>query len=214
MLLRFLGRLFRRGTTESLAGLDPLRTRVIIGLGNPGPEYIDTRHNIGFRCVEQLAARFEANWQDKVSSLDAVVAVARPREERTLVLVKPQTFMNRSGKSVREVLDFLNVGARDCLVVYDEMDLAFGTLRLRERGGPGTHNGMRSVLKELKTEDIARLRVGIGQSSPGEATSHVLGEFSAEQTDAVRDIVERAADAALDWAEHGATVAMNRYNNT
>lgn len=214
MLLRFLGRLFRRGTTESLAGLDPLRTRVIAGLGNPGPEYIDTRHNIGFRCVELLATRFEASWQDKVTSLDAVVAVVRPQEERTLVLVKPQTFMNRSGKSVREVLDFLNVGAGNCLVVYDEMDLAFGTLRLRERGGPGTHNGMRSVLKELKTEDIARLRVGIGQSSPGEATSHVLGEFSAEQTDAVRDIVERAADAALDWAEHGATVAMNRYNNT
>jgi PTH1 family peptidyl-tRNA hydrolase len=214
VLRSFLDRLFRRGTTESLAGHEPLRTRVIVGLGNPGPEYVDTRHNLGFRCVDLIARRFAANWQDKVSSLSALVAVVRLQDERTLVLVKPQTFMNRSGKSVREVLDFLNVNPRNCLVVYDDMDLPFGTLRLRERGGPGTHNGMRSVLKELNLEDIARLRVGIGQSSPGEATSHVLGEFSAEQEDAVRQIVERAADAALDWSEHGATVAMNRYNNT
>ena len=213
-MLSFLGRLFRRGTTESLAGLDPLRTRVIVGLGNPGPEYIDTRHNIGFRCVEVMARRFGASWQDKVSSLDALVAVVHPDQERTLVLVKPQTFMNRSGKAIREVLDFLQVAPRSCLVLYDEMDLPFGTLRLRERGGPGTHNGMRSVISELKTEDIARLRIGIGQSSPGEATSHVLSDFSAEEEDVVRQIVERATLAALDWAEHGAAVAMNRYNNT
>jgi PTH1 family peptidyl-tRNA hydrolase len=206
--------LFRRGSAEPLTGLDPFRTRVIVGLGNPGPEYVDTRHNVGFRCVDLIATRFAARWQDKTAALDSLVAVTHPDQERALVLIKPQTFMNRSGKSVREVLEFLNLDPRNGLVVYDEMDLPFGALRLRERGGPGTHNGMRSVLNELNTEDIARLRVGIGQSSPGEATSHVLGEFSAEQTDAVRQIVERAADAALDWAEHGAAVAMNRYNNT
>lgn len=122
--------------------------------------------------------------------------------------------MNRSGRAVREVLEFLKVESPECLVVYDDMDLPFGTLRLRERGGPGTHNGMRSVIAELQTENVARLRVGIGQATPGEATSHVLSEFRDEQPEAVRQVIERAADAALAWAEQGAAVAMNRYNNT
>jgi len=94
------------------------------------------------------------------------------------------------------------------------MDLPFGRLRLRERGSAGTHNGMRSVISSLETDDVARLRVGIGQSAPGEATSHVLGEFADEEQSAVEGLIARAADAALDWAEHGAAVAMNRYNNT
>ncbi len=194
-----------------MAGLDPLRTRVIVGLGNPGPEYADTRHNLGFRCADVIATRHAARWQPK-PGLHALVAVVRMDDEHAVVLVKPQTYMNRSGQSVREVLDFLAVESQRCLVVYDEMDLPFGTLRLRERGGPGTHNGMRSVISELKSEDVARLRVGIGQSSPGDATNHVLGEFSASESEAVRDVVERAVEAALAWAEQGASVAMNRYN--
>jgi peptidyl-tRNA hydrolase, PTH1 family len=211
----FLWRLFRRGTTESLAGLDPERTRVIVGLGNPGPEYADTRHNLGFRCVDLIAKRNAAAWQDKRSSLHSFVAVLHPDDEHALVLVlvKPQTFMNRSGQAVREVLEFLALDPNRCLVVYDEMDLPFGTLRLRERGGPGTHNGMRSVVSELNTEDVARLRVGIGQSSPGEATNHVLSEFTADQAETVQEIVEHAVEAALAWAQQGAAVAMNRYNS-
>jgi PTH1 family peptidyl-tRNA hydrolase len=212
-VLDFFRRLFRRDSTESLAGLDPLGTRVIVGLGNPGPEYSDTRHNVGFRCVDMLARRYAAAWQHK-SGLNLLVAVIRMDAEQSVVLAKPQTYMNRSGTAVRDLLQFLAVPPAQCLVVYDEMDLPFGTLRLRERGGPGTHNGMRSVVSELKTEQVARLRVGIGQSSPGEATSHVLGEFAPEEAEAVNGLVERAAEAALAWAEHGAVVAMNRYNNT
>jgi peptidyl-tRNA hydrolase, PTH1 family len=206
-----LRRLFSRGSTESLAGLDPERTRVIVGLGNPGPEYADTRHNVGFRCVDLIATRYAAGWQSKVE-LECRVAVVHTAPERPVVLVKPQTYMNRSGRAIRQVVEFLGVSPRQCLVIYDEMDLPFGTLRLRERGGPGTHNGMRSVIAELQTEDVARLRVGIGQSSPGEATSHVLSEFSEAEAEAVREVVERAVEAALAWAEHGAAVAMNRYN--
>jgi PTH1 family peptidyl-tRNA hydrolase len=204
--------LFRRGTTEPLAGLDPLRTRVIVGLGNPGPEYIDTRHNVGFRCADLIADRSAARWQDKTSALDALIGVVHPDPQRALVLVKPQTFMNRSGKSVREVLDFLNVEPSNCLVVYDEMDLPFGTLRLRERGSPGTHNGMRSVVSSLHTQAIPRLRIGIGQSSPGQATSHVLSEFAPEERATVDELIGRAAEAALTWAIHGPVAAMNRYN--
>jgi PTH1 family peptidyl-tRNA hydrolase len=212
-VLDFLRRLFRRGTTEPLTGLDPLRTRVIVGLGNPGPEYIDTRHNVGFRCVDQIANRYGAAWQPR-AGLNTRVAVIHPDAERTIVLAKPQTYMNRSGKAAHDLLDFLAVAPQQCLVVYDEMDLPFGVLRMRERGGPGTHNGMRSVVSELGTEDVARLRIGIGQSSPGEATSHVLSEFAPEEADLVRNVVERSADAAVAWAEHGAATAMNRYNNS
>jgi PTH1 family peptidyl-tRNA hydrolase len=211
-VLDFLARLFGRGSTEPLSGLDPLRTRMIVGLGNPGPEYIDTRHNVGFRCVDLLARRAGAAWQDKTDSLQAYVAVV-PGEE-PLILAKPHTFMNRSGRAVRELLEFLKLDPERCLVVYDEMDLPFGTLRLRERGSAGTHNGMRSVISELHSEGIPRLRVGIGQSSPGEATTHVLGEFSEDEQAAVEEVIERAAGAAQAWAEHGASVAMNRYNNS
>jgi PTH1 family peptidyl-tRNA hydrolase len=210
-LFDFLTRLLGRGSHEPLTGLDPEQTRVIVGLGNPGPEYADTRHNAGFRCVDLVAKRCGAAWQDKTASLNAFVAVA-PLDALTLVLAKPNTYMNRSGKAVRDVLEFLKEDPQRCLVVFDEMDLPFGTLRLRERGSPGTHNGMRSVVSELQDEAIPRLRIGIGQSSPGEATSHVLSEFTADQTESVNEVIARAADAALAWAELGAAVAMNRYN--
>jgi PTH1 family peptidyl-tRNA hydrolase len=211
---QFLRRLFRPRSAEPLTGLDPERTRLIVGLGNPGPEYADTRHNLGFRCVEVLATRYRAAWQDKTASLGSNVAVIRPEHDLTVVLAKPQTFMNRSGKAVRDLIEFLNLQPVNALVVYDEMDLPFGTLRLRERGSAGTHNGMRSVVSSLQTEAIPRLRVGIGQSSPGEATSHVLSEFAAEEQEEVSELIERSAQAAQTWAEHGGEVAMNRYNKT
>jgi PTH1 family peptidyl-tRNA hydrolase len=210
----FLG-VVRRPSSERLAGLDPGRTRLIVGLGNPGPEYADTRHNVGFMCVDELARRHRVAWQDKIQGLSACVAVIPVAENgRSLVLAKPQTFMNRSGTAVRDLVGFLKLDTQHALIVYDEMDLPFGRLRLRERGSPGTHNGMRSVVSSLHTENVARLRVGIGQSSPGGATSHVLGEFKAEEQAAVQDLIHRASDAAVEWAEHGAAVAMNHYNNS
>src|ERR671938_175504 len=136
-----------------------------------------------------------------------------PEATRLIVgLGKPHTFMNRSGKAVQDLLDFLDLPTDRCLVVYDEMDLPFGTLRLRERGSPGTHNGMRSVVRTLGTDSIPRLRIGISQASPGDATSHVLSEFAPEERDDVDELIARAADASLAWALDGAVVAMNRYN--
>ena len=211
-LFDFLRRLFTRPSAESLTRLDPETTRLIVGLGNPGPEYADTRHNVGFRCVEELARRFGAAWQDRTNVVGSLVAVTHPTAEMTLVLAKPQTFMNRSGAAVQDLLEFLNLPTERCLVVYDEMDLAFGTLRLRERGSPGTHNGMRSVVRSLGTDNIPRLRIGISQASPGDATSHVLSEFAPEERDDVDELIARAADASLAWALDGPVVAMNRYN--
>jgi PTH1 family peptidyl-tRNA hydrolase len=213
-LLDFLWRLLGRRTVEPLTGLDPERTRLIVGLGNPGPEYTETRHNIGFRTVDELARRFGARWQDKTDALGSVVAVVAREHEPNLVLAKPQAYMNRSGTPVRNLIEFLKLEPPQALIVYDEMDLPFGTLRVRERGSPGTHNGMRSVVSGVGSQDIPRLRVGIGQSQPGEATNHVLSEFTPEEGEAVEELIQRAADAALAWAEHGAVVAMNRYNKT
>jgi PTH1 family peptidyl-tRNA hydrolase len=208
LIREWLARLFGRRAAEadSLDTVDPETVRVIVGLGNPGPEYADTRHNVGFRVVEDLARRRGAAWRDGKQSL-----VARADD---LVLVKPLTYMNRSGAAVNELLGRLTVPAQRALVVYDEMDLPFGTLRLRERGSPGTHNGMRDVVRVMQTEDIPRLRIGIGQSQPGSATDHVLGEFTDVEQDEVHELITRAADAALSWAIDGAAVAMNRYNKT
>jgi peptidyl-tRNA hydrolase, PTH1 family len=211
-LTDWLRRLLRRGSTNPLTGLDPERTRLIVGLGNPGPEYADTRHNVGFRTVHELATRHGAAWQDKQDVAASQIAVIHPGQDVTLVLARPQTFMNRSGQAVRSLMEFLKLQPLQTLIVYDEMDLPFGTLRLRERGSPGTHNGMRSVVSSLQTEAVPRLRVGIGQSSPGEASSHVLSEFSADEEDSLDELIERAADASMVWAEQGAAVAMNRYN--
>jgi PTH1 family peptidyl-tRNA hydrolase len=212
-VLEFLRRLLRRRADDPLVGLDTERTRLIVGLGNPGPEYVDTRHNLGFRCVEEIARRYGARWSDHKDELQSMVAVAQV-DGRTLVLAKPQTFMNRSGSAVRALIDKLGVDPSTCLVVYDDMDLPFGALRLRERGSPGTHNGMRSIVSSLQTDAIPRLRIGISQASPGEATSHVLSEFGPEERAAVDELVKRAADAAIAWAIHGGAVAMNRYNKT
>jgi peptidyl-tRNA hydrolase, PTH1 family len=211
-LFDFLKRLFARAPAEPLTGLDPETTRLIVGLGNPGPEFADTRHNVGFRCVEELARRHNAIWQDKTTALSSLVAVIHPVPDLSVVLGKPHTFMNRSGKAVKDLLEFLKLPTDHCLVVYDDMDLSFGVLRLRERGSPGTHNGMRSVIRSLGTEDIPRLRIGISQATPGEATSHVLSEFGADERHEVDELIVRAADAALAWALEGAAVAMNRYN--
>jgi PTH1 family peptidyl-tRNA hydrolase len=210
-VLEFLWRLLRRPTTDVLVGLEPGQSRLIVGLGNPGPEYADTRHNLGFRCVDEIARRHAARWSDRTTDLDSLVALANSAEVAT-VLAKPQTFMNRSGSAVRALIDKLGIDPTRCLVVYDDMDLPFGTLRVRERGSPGTHNGIRSVVSSLHTDHVPRLRIGISQASPGAATNHVLSEFGPEERDEVDALVKRAADAAIAWAIQGAAVAMNRYN--
>jgi PTH1 family peptidyl-tRNA hydrolase len=211
-VFEFVRRLFGRRRADPLDGLAPERTRLIVGLGNPGPEYADTRHNLGFRCVERLAERYGAAWHDRTADLDSLLAAMQPDTDLKVLLVKPQTFMNRSGTAVRALLDRVAMDPGQCLVVYDDMDLPFGMLRVRERGSAGTHNGMRSVVASLGTDAVPRLRIGISQAAAGGATSHVLSEFSPAERQAADALVARAADAALAWAINGPAVAMNRYN--
>jgi PTH1 family peptidyl-tRNA hydrolase len=165
---------------------------------------------VGFRTVEALAEQCAARWVDDNQTWSEI-ALAHA-DELTLVLAKPQTYMNRSGEAVAQLLKRLRLTPQQVLIVYDDMDLPFGTLRLRERGSPGTHNGMRSIVRALDTEAIPRLRIGISQAHTGTAIDHVLSAFSADEQAQVDDLVSRAADAALTWAKRGAEAAMNRYN--
>jgi PTH1 family peptidyl-tRNA hydrolase len=208
----FLRRLFSsKPEHDPLAGLEPGRVRLIVGLGNPGPEYQATRHNLGFRCVDELARRCHATWTDDTRRTQSFVALGEA-DDRTLLLAKPHTFMNRSGEAVRRLIEHTHTELPHVLIVYDDMDLPFGALRLRERGSPGTHNGMRSVAAALGSEDIPRLRIGISQAAPGAAIDHVLSGFAPEEEAQVQELVMRAADAAYAWATENAVVAMNRYN--
>ncbi|MBV9354223.1 MAG: aminoacyl-tRNA hydrolase, partial [Chloroflexi bacterium] len=157
--------------------------RLIVGLGNAGARYADTRHNLGFRCVDRLAEEMAADWEDARPRADAFVAVGTFPEGVAVLLAKPRTFMNLSGHAVRDLVEATGLALHQVLVVYDDMDLPLGALRLRERGSPGTHNGMRSVVGELDSVAVPRLRIGIGQAGAHDARDYVLGGFRADEAD-------------------------------
>ena len=184
---------------------------MIVGLGNPGEEYAKTRHNLGFQCVNELARRHSLAFDDKRAK--ARVAAGQIAGQR-VVLAKPFTYMNLIGQSVVGLCQWYKVEpARDLLVIYDDLDLPFGVLRLRERGSAGTHNGMKSVIGQLGSRVFPRIRVGIGQGPPGrDAASYVLGRFTREEEAALPDIHARVVDAVETILREGFTAAMNRYN--
>lgn len=196
--------------------------RLVLGLGNPGPQYRETRHNVGFRVVEQLARRLGASFEgdavrDECGS--RVLAV----DELTLAL--PQTFMNRSGYAARCLVEVHGFAPEEILVVYDEVALPLGRLRLRRGGSPAGHRGIESILSQLRTDQIPRLRLGLGRGErpPGEGgaaeepplpdlADFVLSPFAPEEQDAVTAMIERAADACATWVAEGVEVAMTRWN--
>jgi PTH1 family peptidyl-tRNA hydrolase len=183
--------------------------RIVVGLGNPGSRYEKTRHNMGWLVLDRLAERTGSVGRAKAR--DGAASVRGRLGELELILVKPTTYMNLSGAAVRKVLARERAPLEDMLVVLDEMSLPFGRLRVRERGSAGGHNGLRSIIGELGTEDFARLRVGIGAPQQG-AVDHVLGDFAhAEQGD-LDVLLDAAADAVETWARAGASAAANRWN--
>lgn len=159
--------------------------KVIIGLGNPGAEYEHTRHNIGFRVVEALAARHDVVWhfQEKWH--------ADLGEAGGVTYCKPQTYMNKSGEAIGPYLKYHRIGPNDCLVILDDVDLPFGTLRYRDSGGSAGHKGLTDIINHLGTEDIPRLRVGVGRGDT-DTTDHVLGRFTPEEDEELPGIIERA----------------------
>jgi PTH1 family peptidyl-tRNA hydrolase len=182
--------------------------KIIVGLGNPGREYAATRHNLGFMVVDELARRLSAS--DKRSRFRAEVSEAFDQGEK-IILVKPQTYMNLSGTAVREATRWYKAPAEDVIVVADDIDLPFGTLRMRATGSSGGHNGLKSIFAELGTQNVPRLKIGVGRGT-GHATRQVLTRFSPEETRLLPEIVSAATDCVLDWERHGIIDAMNRCN--
>lgn len=184
--------------------------KLIIGLGNPGREYAEDRHNTGFMTVDRLAARLRVRFNQKRAQ--SQVATAAVDGER-IALAKPQTYMNLSGESVRRLMAELGAKLEDVLVVYDDVDLPLGTLRLRRQGSPGTHNGMRSIVQALGTQGFARLRLGIGApEGRQDLRDYVLGPFGATERPLADEMLDRAVEAVLTFVRQGAAEAMNRYN--
>jgi peptidyl-tRNA hydrolase, PTH1 family len=181
--------------------------RAILGLGNPGRDYQATRHNAGFLVVEELARRRQLAFSgDECRSLVAA--------STDLVLVEPQTYMNRSGHAARCVVESRGLASEDLLVVYDDVHLPLGKLRVRPSGSPAGHRGMESIIESLCTEAVPRLRLGIGREGvSGEAlVDFVLAPFDPDEIETLTEMVTRAADAAECWSAEGMAVAMSRFN--
>jgi PTH1 family peptidyl-tRNA hydrolase len=189
--------------------VDETPIRLIAGLGNPGPEYAVTRHNIGFMVVDQLAAQFGAAWEKSVPQAreDALLARCGP-----VLVLKPLSFMNHSGYPVFAVAQFYKIEPQEILVVLDDFALPLGRLRIRAGGGPGGHNGLESVIVQFGTEDIPRLRIGIGAAPREGSVDHVLGRFFDEEKPTVRSAIDLAVEALKCAIDNGLVSAMNTFN--
>jgi PTH1 family peptidyl-tRNA hydrolase len=187
------------------------KTKLIVGLGNPGREYEKTRHNLGFMVVQRLAAGLGAEFK-KSRYAAALTADARGKDEK-VVLALPQTFMNNSGVAVKGIMKFEDVALDDVLIVCDDLRLDVGQLKLRPEGSDAGHNGLRSIAAHLGTEVYARLKVGIGApKSPEDQTDFVLARFSAAETKMLEDVLESACDCCRLWLTGDTARAMTLYN--
>ncbi len=183
---------------------------LIVGLGNPGPEYARNRHNVGFRVLDGFAQAHQMAFRRILHQ--ALIAEGRMAGQR-VILAKPQTFMNLSGRSVRPLVSHYRVPLDRLLVVYDDMDLPLGAIRLRPRGSPGGHNGMKSIVQALGTTEFPRLRVGIGRP-PGHMNpaDYVLQDFRPDEEEILEGVLHRAIQAIRAFIEEGLEAAMNRFN--
>jgi len=183
---------------------------LIVGLGNPGRRYDGTRHNIGFDVVDDLARRHRAEWEAAPRGVDALVARWRLADT---VVVKPLTFMNLSGQAIVGLLQFYKIDPAGLLVVVDDVNLELGRLRIRSRGSAGGHNGLKSVIAALGSEEFARLRIGVGRGDGRrDLADHVLAKFEAEERPIVAETVSRTTDAVELFVAEGIGPVMNRYN--
>ncbi|GMV32315.1 MAG: aminoacyl-tRNA hydrolase [Chloroflexi bacterium] len=190
--------------------MTPPSPHLLIGLGNPGREYKDTRHNIGFMLVDHLAERIGARGL-KVQS--KAIVTSGLYEETKIILAKPQTYMNLSGQSVQGLLHFYKIPLENLIVAHDDLDIPFGAIRIRPTGGPGGQRGMANTIELLGTKDFPRLRLGIGRP-PGrmDPKDYVLQNFSKDEAKILPEILSRAADAAIEFVMNGLNSAMNKFN--
>lgn len=191
--------------------------RLVVGLGNPGRRYRGTRHNVGFRVLRELCRRWQVETGRR--AFGGTVYEARPARpggpaQRVLMLA-PETYMNRSGEAVQALRAFYKADPADLLVVLDDYALPLGRIRLRAKGSPGGHNGLADVLQRVGTDEVPRLRIGIGSPPPGQDTvGFVLTRFGPEEEPEIEAAVRQAAEAVEDWTFEGITPVMNRYNRS
>jgi PTH1 family peptidyl-tRNA hydrolase len=186
------------------------RLRLVVGLGNPGRAYSTTRHNIGFMVVDRIAVEFAIGMgKEKFNSVFGRGRIA----DVEAVLAKPMAFMNRSGPPVRGLADFFRISSQDVLVIHDDIDLDFGRLKIKEKGGHGGHNGIRSLMDAFGRGDFARLRIGIGRSETGKGVAdYVLDHFMRDETAVLPQIISRARDAVVTILCKGTRMGMNEFN--
>lgn len=185
--------------------------KLIVGLGNPGPGYARNRHNIGFQCVERFIKRHGLA-SEKV--MFKALVIAGQIDSTKVLLARPLTFMNLSGQAVRSLLRWYHIALSDLLVVYDDLDLPLGRIRLRQRGGSGGHKGMRSIIEALGSEEFPRLRIGIGRPTHGDPQDYVLSDFTPDESILMEDVYERAVNAIELLITEGIVAAMNKCNTS
>jgi len=184
--------------------------RMIVGLGNPGDEYADTRHNTGFKVIDSLAETVGIKVKKrKFGARFESVEFA----DKKLILLKPWQFMNRSGQAVATAAGFYKINIRDLIVVTDDMDLEPGRIRLRYKGSAGGHNGLADIIQKLGTNEFARCRVGIGRCAEADTVGYVLDKPQEDEKTLLTAAIERARDAVLCWIEYGIETAMNKFNS-
>jgi len=199
--MQALKRLRRRG--------EPGIARLVVGLGNPGRKYAGNRHNVGFQCLDRLAEAWGLSFsRRKHKALLAQGEIGGLR----VILTKPQTFMNLSGETVERMARFYKVPPENILVIYDDLDLPVGRIRLRPEGGSGGHKGMKSIMEHLGCNGFPRLRVGIGRPVHGDPVDYVLGDFTPDEQITIDEVYERVVFAMELWLAEGIVAVMNRYN--
>lgn len=183
--------------------------RLIIGLGNPGKEYDKTRHNCGFMVIDALQKRLQVECnQNKFQGL----YVKTKYQGQDVILLKPQTYMNNSGESVQQIMSFFKIAVDDILVIYDDLDMPVGKLRLRTSGSAGGHNGIKSIINHVGSQECKRIRVGIDRHPYQKVVDYVLSKFSKEEVPLIEEGIEKATDAVLMYLEKDFVAAMNAFN--
>lgn len=183
---------------------------LIVGLGNPEQEYSNTRHNMGFDTVNKLAKQYNIEINKK--KFKGIYGTGNIEGEKVIIL-KPQTYMNLSGESIKEAIDFYKIDNKNLIIIYDDIDIKPGTIKIRKKGGPGTHNGMKSVIQNIQMKEFSRVRVGIGMPEyKDDLINYVIGKISEEEKEKLDKSTTKAKEAVIEIIKNGVDTAMNKFN--